>query len=110
MPIFNMTLQKEIELIPGYFVKFVHTERMTAAYFRIKAGAITPEHSHVQEQISNVISGQFELTVDGTDHLLEPGKVFAIPSGIRHKGRAITDCTIIDIFSPVREDYLKLTP
>ncbi|MCX6234311.1 MAG: cupin domain-containing protein [Bacteroidetes bacterium] len=109
MPIANLKDQKEIEIIPGYFVKFIHGEQMTTAHFRIMAGAETPEHSHPHEQVSNIISGRFELTVDGTPYILDKEKVFLIPSNVKHKGKALTDCRIIDVFSPVREDYRKLS-
>jgi len=99
----NNTDEKEI--VPGYFARFVHSENMTIAYWNIKAGSSLPAHSHSHEQISSMIKGEFELTVDGTPHLLKPNDVFIIPSGIPHSGKAITNCIIIDTFYPVREDY-----
>ena len=99
----NNTDEKEI--VPGYFARFVHSENMTIAYWNIKAGSSLSAHSHPHEQISSIIKGEFELTVDGTRHLLKPNNVFVIPSGIPHSGKAITDCKIIDTFYPVREDY-----
>ena len=96
---------EEKEIVPGYFAKFVHSENITIAYWNIKAGSSLPAHSHSNEQISSMIKGEFELTVDGTRHLLRPNDVFVIPSGIPHSGKAITDCKIIDTFYPVREDY-----
>ena len=95
----------EKEIVPGYFARFVHSENMTIAYWNIKAGSSLPAHSHPHEQISSMIEGEFELTVDGIPHLLETNDVFIIPSGIPHSGKAITDCKIIDTFYPVREDY-----
>jgi quercetin dioxygenase-like cupin family protein len=95
----------EKEIVPGYFARFVHAENMTIAYWNIKAGSSLSAHSHPHEQISSIIKGEFELTVDGTPHLLKANNVFVIPSGIPHSGKAITDCKIIDTFYPVREDY-----
>ena len=96
---------EEKEIVPGYFAKFVHSDNMTIAYWNIKAGASLPAHSHLHEQIASIIEGEFELTVDGTPHLLKSNNVFIIPSNTLHSGKAITDCKIIDTFYPVREDY-----
>jgi quercetin dioxygenase-like cupin family protein len=52
-----------------------------------------------------MIEGEFELIVNGESHLLGANDVFVIPSDAMHSGRAITDCKIIDVFYPIREDY-----
>jgi len=96
---------EEKEIVPGYFVRFVHSKNMTIAYWNVKAEASLPTHSHPHEQISTVIEGEFELTVDNTPHLLKQNDVFVIPSGIPHSGKAISNCRLIDTFYPVREDY-----
>ena len=57
------------------------------------------------EQVVHLYEGEFELTVDGQTSRLSSGTVFAIPANIRHSGRAITDCRVMDVFCPVREDY-----
>ena len=93
------------EIIPGYFARFVHSENMTIAYWNIEGGSSLPAHSHPHEQICTVNSGEFELTVDGTPHLLKSDNVFIIPPGSMHSGKAMTDCKITDTFYPVREDY-----
>ncbi len=101
----NLNSIDEKEIVSGYFARFIHSENMTIAYWNIKAGSSLPAHSHPHEQISSIIKGEFELTVDGTHHLLKADNVFIIHSGIPHSGKAITDCKIIDTFYPVREDY-----
>lgn len=93
------------EIIEGLSAKFVHSENMTMAFWTIKAGASLPEHSHPHEQVSNLLQGEFELTIDGVPTRLQPGKVVIIAGDQPHSGRAITDCEILDIFHPVREDY-----
>lgn len=93
------------EVFPGFMGKFIHGTTMTFAYWDIKQGSTVPEHSHVHEQVVNMLEGEFELNVDGLPHRLQPGMVFTIPSHVKHAGRAITSCKILDVFSPVRQDY-----
>ena len=59
----------------------------------------------MHEQVVNVLRGEFELTVDGETKHLKPNDVACIPSNAVHSGKAITDCYILDVFYPVREDY-----
>ena len=96
----------EREIIPGYKVRFVHSESMTLAFWTVEAGAPLPQHSHIHEQVANVIEGEYELTVEGETRVLRPGSVAVIQSNALHSGRAITDCRLVDVFHPVREEYL----
>ena len=95
----------EKEPVPGYKVRFVHGEHMTLAYWRIEAGAVLSPHSHPHEQVSSVIEGKLELTIEGETRILGPDSVGVIAPNARHAARAITDCRVIDAFYPVREDY-----
>lgn len=107
MPFIALKDIAQNELLPGFSVRFVHTERMTLAYWTIKAGAVLPEHAHPHEQVAaQVMTGEFELTLDGESKRLKKGDVAVIPSNMVHSGKAITDCEMLDVFSPVREDYL----
>lgn len=93
------------ELVPGHQGRFIHSEHTTHVYWEIEAGAKLPEHSHPHEQIVNVLEGKYELVVDGVSHVLEAGDVLVVPGGALHGGGAHTDCRILDVFSPVREEY-----
>jgi len=92
-------------IVEGFLAKFVHSEKMTVAHWNIRAGAKLPKHDHVHEQIAIVIAGEFELTIEGNRQKCRPGSVAVIPANASHEGQAITDCVIIDVFSPPREDY-----
>ncbi len=106
-----LTMYKEIaqieprEIVKGYKARFIHTATMTIAFWEVEAGAVMPVHQHIHEQSSQVLEGKFELTIDGETRLLEPGFIALIPPNVPHGGVAITDCKLLDIFSPVREDY-----
>ena len=105
MPFYNLDNIEERELIPGFRVKMIHTENMTMAYWKIRAGSILPEHSHVHEQVTNIIKGELELSIDGVKRVLTPNHPAVIPPEILHEGKAITDCEVIDVFYPIRKDY-----
>lgn len=100
----NTIDQKEI--LPGYTVRFVHTDKMTFAYWDAIAGSPLPEHSHHHEQVATVVEGTYELTVAGKTKRLQAGEIAVIPPNVVHSGMAITDCKLVDVFCPVREDYL----
>ena len=93
------------ELVPGYHVRFVHSENMTFAHWEVDEGATLPLHSHPHEQVAHVLEGTFELQVGGETKVVEPGDVAIIPGGVEHTGTAITKCRLMDVFYPAREDY-----
>ena len=93
------------EIMPGFHGKMIHTENMTLAYWEVEEGAIVPEHSHKNEQIMQVLEGTFEFTVNGLTKLCKPDDLVIIPSFAPHSGKALTPCKLMDIFSPVREEY-----
>ena len=80
---------------------------MTIAYWDVIKGAEVPEHAHENEQIMQVLEGTFEFTVNGKTATYGVGDIVVIPSFAKHSGRALTACKLMDIFSPVREDYKK---
>lgn len=96
------------EIAPGYMSKLIHTATNTINFIEVEAGRTVPEHKHVHEQVAFVLEGQFELTINGVPHVLDNGQYAVIPSNTLHSGRAITNCRLIDVFSPVREDYKNL--
>jgi quercetin dioxygenase-like cupin family protein len=99
----NQVVSKEI--IPGFFAKLVHTENISIVFWNVKAGSTFPEHSHPHEQIATIQKGRFQLTINGETKILEEGVVAIIPSNAKHSGIALTDCKLMDVFYPVREDY-----
>ncbi len=105
MPFLDLSENARRELFPGFHGHFYHSANMTFINWEIDQGALLPEHSHHHEQIVNMISGRFELTIDGETQVLKDHSVAMIPSNAIHSGRAITDCKIIDVFYPIREDY-----
>ena len=103
---FQLTALDSHQVFPGFQGRFVHSASMTFAYWDITEGAEVPAHSHYNEQVVNMLAGEFELTVDGERRILKPGDVVVIPPNAEHSGHAVTDCRILDVFSPVREAYV----
>lgn len=95
----------EREIIPGFFARLIHTDQQTLSLVRTTTGSILPLHQHIHEQISMVMEGQFEMTVNGQTQICRPGDVVIIASNTPHSGKALTDCLILDTFTPAREDY-----
>ena len=96
---------KERELAKGIRGRYFHTSSNTIGYVDIDKGAILPAHSHIHEQTTQILEGQLEMTIGGVTQILEPGVITLIPSNVVHSARALTDCKVMDFFSPVREDY-----
>ncbi|HEY0244583.1 MAG TPA: cupin domain-containing protein [Mucilaginibacter sp.] len=96
------------KIAPGYLSKLIHTDNNTINFIDVTAGSVVPRHQHVHQQCAFVIEGKFELTVNDVPQVLEPGTFAVIPANVFHSGVALTDCKLVDIFSPVREDYRNL--
>jgi quercetin dioxygenase-like cupin family protein len=96
---------KSREVAPGFHGRFIRSANMTVAYWDIKAGSSIPVHQHVHEMVVNVLEGQLQLTIDKETKVLEAGMAAVIPSNVPHTASGITDCKVIDVFYPVREDY-----
>jgi quercetin dioxygenase-like cupin family protein len=82
-------------------------ERLMVCRLHFAPHVVTAVHSHPHEQITIVDKGRVLFTVDGRQREASAGDVLHFPSGIRH-GATILDeeVVLIDIFSPVREDFL----
>ena len=108
MPLIDLDSIAPKEIVPGYRARFIHTEHMTFSYLDVAAGAALKEHQHPHEQVAHVLEGRFQLTLAGEPIEFGPGEVIVIPSNTLHAGLAITDCKLLDVFYPVREDYRAL--
>jgi quercetin dioxygenase-like cupin family protein len=97
-----------ISPLAGFIFKEVHLDNVMLTWVEMEPGSILPEHSHPHEQISMVVRGALELTVDGATRVMKQGDVAVVPSGVKHSGRVLGEKTVaIDAWNPIREDYIK---
>jgi quercetin dioxygenase-like cupin family protein len=105
VPLVNLKDVDIREIFPGFRARLVHTDRASLSFVEIDAGASFPEHRHPHEQTVTMLEGELELVVAGRAHRLTPGQAFVIPPDVAHAGTAISNCRVLDVFAPVREDY-----
>ena len=108
MKVFSLSQLKERELLPGGKVRFAHSDNMTLSFWTFEAGVDLPEHTHPHEQILNVMDGTIEFTVAGETQTVNAVSAIIIPPNVKHSGRTLSCCTLIDVFYPKREDFAAL--
>lgn len=84
----------------------VHGEKTLMGRFRIAKGCVIPAHSHPHEQTGIVISGKIRFNVGGEIMDVGPGDSWCFPGGVEHLAEALENSVVVEVFSPVREDYL----
>jgi quercetin dioxygenase-like cupin family protein len=92
--------------------RLITGDRVMLAHVYLKKGAIVPQHSHENEQITYILEGglRFWLGKDESQVIdVLPGEVLHIPSFVLHKAEALADTVDVDIFSPPRQDWLDKT-
>lgn len=105
MPFTTFSFLPGKTVFPGITGHYVHLNKLTCGEVTLVAGADVPTHQHPHDQVTYVLSGRFEFTVGQEKLVMEPGTCAVIPGGTPHSGKALTVCRVLDVFSPVREDY-----
>lgn len=99
-----------IEPVPGCRMRTPFGEHLMLSYLEMDDGAVVPMHSHPHEQGGMLLQGKLELTIGDETRLCEAGAMFLIPPHVMHKAVAVGGpVVVLDVFSPVREDYAELT-
>lgn len=94
-------------VLPGIQLKtLVFGDKTLFSEFRMKAGSQLPSHSHVHEQTGYLVAGKIRLTIGDEEFIVEPGDSWCIKSNVNHCAEILADSVAIEVFSPVREDYL----
>jgi quercetin dioxygenase-like cupin family protein len=89
--------------------RYVTADRVTVARFELKKGGVVPRHAHENEQVSCVLTGALRFQFDEREIIVGTGEVMQIPGGIAHAVTALQDTVVIDVFSPVRQDWIDGT-
>jgi quercetin dioxygenase-like cupin family protein len=83
-----------------------YDDQMMVVKVAFEAGGIGAMHSHPHTQASYVASGKFDITIDGKTKTLKGGDVYFVPSDLVHGAVCLEAGELIDIFHPLREDFL----
>jgi unsaturated pyranuronate lyase len=97
------------ELSPRIGRRLITGDQMMIAQVFLARGAIVPQHSHENEQLTYILEGRlrFWLGADGVETLdVGAGEVLHIPAHVPHKAEALEDTLDVDIFHPPRQDWL----
>lgn len=95
------------EIFPGVDIFTKAGRQMMLSLVEFHPGAIVEEHSHPHEQMGMVIKGRAHFFVGDEDRILGPGDLYAIPGDVPHRVVAMEEgVTALDVFHPLREDYL----
>ena len=82
-------------------------KQVMMALFRFKKGSIGALHRHVHTQVSFVESGSVEVRIGNEKKILHAGDSFLIPSNVDHGVIALEESLLVDVFAPMREDFIK---
>ena len=89
--------------------KVITGERVMMAHIWLDPGCVVPHHSHESEQVSWVFSGALKFIIGGETQVVRAGEVLVIPSWVAHEAVALEPTYEMDVFSPIRRDWLERT-
>ena len=99
------SVRKE-QMNPKIWRKVVTGEKMTVAQIFIAKDGVVPVHQHENEQMTYVMEGVLKFDIAGKEVIVRKGDILHIPSNVPHGGVALEDSVSIEIFVPVRQDWL----
>ena len=99
----EIALVKVTEMISQ---KIIPGEREMLAQIYLKRGALVPMHSHESEQMTYILQGALRFLVGDEEIIVREGEVLHIPAWTAHQAEALEDTFELDVFSPVRQDWL----
>ena len=96
-------------LAEGVEIKpLAYGEKTLMVQFRFRQGHELPRHQHPHEQTGTLLTGHIRLVLAGGEvYDALPGDSWSIPGGVEHSGEFLEDSLAIEVFSPVREEYLR---
>jgi quercetin dioxygenase-like cupin family protein len=109
MSLFFPTEQERSEhtIFPGVTIQTCACEQMMMSYVELQPHSVVAEHSHPHEQVGMVLEGRAIFQIGGEEKVLGRGDMYRIPGNVKHRVVALDDpVKALDIFHPIREDYL----
>ena len=100
----EIALDKVTELLSR---KIVSGEREMLVQIYVKRGCLVPMHAHASEQMTYVLQGALRFLVGGEEITVREGEVLHSPSGVEHQAEALEDTFELDLFSPIRREWLE---
>jgi len=95
------------QVMDGIRIKtLVYGERSLLTEFLLDKGAQLPRHSHPHEQTGYLIAGRIRLSMGDDTVEVGPGDSWCVPGNVEHGAEILEDAIAVEVFSPVREDYL----
>jgi len=99
------------QVLDGIQLKtLVHGDKTLLSEFLLEKGSLLPCHAHPHEQTGYLISGRIRLSIGDASFEVEPGDSWCIPGNVKHQAEILENSVAIEVFSPVREDYLPDRP
>jgi quercetin dioxygenase-like cupin family protein len=98
-----------LPILPGIARKtLVHGDKTLMTEFHLEQGSQLPKHAHPHEQTGYLVRGHIRLTIGAQQRDLAPGDSWCIPGEVEHGAEILEDAVAIEVFAPVREDYLAI--
>ena len=108
MGFIDLNQWKTIQPVPGCKLRTPHAKNLMLSYLEMDDGAEIPLHHHPHEQGGVLLEGKLQLTIGDETRIVEPGALFLIDADVPHRAVAIEGpAVVLDVFSPVREDYAQ---
>lgn len=94
-------------LIEGVEMRpLAYEQKTNLCEFKLKKSFRLPAHCHPYEQTGTLLSGKLNFRINNDWFLAEPGDSWSIPENVEHEVEILEDSLVIEVFSPVRPDYL----
>jgi quercetin dioxygenase-like cupin family protein len=96
------------EVAPGMKRKLMgYDDEIMMVKVKFDKGGIGQRHSHIHSQTTYVVSGSFEVAIGDEKKVLNEGDGFYIPPHVEHGAVCLEAGILIDVFSPIREDFMN---
>jgi len=106
MPLFQWDTVRKEQMNSKIWRKVVTGEKLTVAQLYLAKDAVVPVHHHENEQMSNLLEGALKFNLDGKEVIVRKGDILQIPPNVPHGVVALEDTFCIEIFTPIRSDWL----